>query len=99
MFRRNQHFRIGEFGDVLGNGVVQLKAAFFIEQHDAQGGNRLAHRADAEDGIGAHGLGVLAILATGRVEPNNLAVTGDEGDSAGDFAVVDALLNGGGDAL
>jgi len=28
-----------------------------------------------------------------------IAVTGDEGDSAGDFAVVDALLNGGGDAL
>jgi len=73
--------------------------ALLIEHHDGNGGDWLAHGADAEDGVGAHGLGGFAVLHALGFEPGDLAATKDKGDSTGDALVIDIALDRFADAL
>ena len=49
-------FGFGEGGDVFLDGVVVGELAFFFEDHQCGGGDRLGHRHDAEEGVGGHRL-------------------------------------------
>ena len=46
-----QHLQIGELGNELRDGIVELPLAFFIEEQHCDGDDRFGHRGDAEDGV------------------------------------------------
>ena len=97
--RLDEDFRILEFRKVFRNRIFQPEEAFFIEHHDGDAGDGLAHGADAEDRIGPHGLAGFAVLHPLRFEPSDVAVTNDQGDGAGKALVIDALLHRSADAI
>ena len=94
-----QNFHILEFGNEVGDRLVQHKAPFFVEHHGCNTGDRFGHRTDPENAIGAHGLLGLSVGHPERSEIGNLAVTGNEGYGPGDTSVVDTSLDGAGNAF
>ena len=71
---RVQDFHVLEFRNEVGDRLIQREASFFIEHHHGGAGDRLGHRADAENVVGAHGLLRLAVRHPERFEIGNLAV-------------------------
>jgi hypothetical protein len=45
------HLQIRELGNKLGDGVVELPLALFVQGHHRGGDDRLGHRGDAENGV------------------------------------------------
>ena len=71
----------------------------FVEHHDGDAGNGLAHRADSKDSVGPHGFCRFAILHALCFEPCHLAVPDNQRDGTRDAMVVDRFLNRGADAI
>ena len=89
----------GEFGDVFLDGVVDREEALLGEHHDGGGGEGLGHGGDPEDVVWSHGgFGGEVGVADG-VEVDDAIGFGDDGDGAGDFFLIDVLLDALGDGL
>jgi hypothetical protein len=71
--------------------VVQLEVAALIEAHQRHGGDRLAHRIDAEDGVVGHRLAALPVHLAERAKVGEVAVPGDRDLAAGDLAGADVV--------
>ncbi len=97
--RLHQHFRILEFRNVLRHRIVQQEVPFFVEHHHRQAGDRLGHGADAENGIGLHRLGRLAVRHALCPKPNNLPPPRNQRHRARNSLVRDAAIHRGGDPL
>ncbi len=92
-------FEVGEFGDVLFDGVVDGEKVLFDEHHDGGGGDGLGHGGDPEDVVGSHGgFGGEVGVADGAAVGDALGLD-DDGDGAGDLVLVDVFLDGLGDGL
>ncbi len=78
-----------ELGDVFGDGIGGQPLALLIENHHGHAGDRLGHGEVAKDGVLGHrrAAGHVA-LAVGAVV-DDLAVTSEDGDGAGECFLVD----------
>ena len=83
---------VGEGGNVFRDGIVELDLALLDQLHRHDGGDRLGHREQAEDGlVGDRRLGHHVLHAEGFVI-DRLAVLLDQDDRAGDLAGRDLVL-------
>jgi hypothetical protein len=46
-----QHLQIGELGNELGDGIVELPFALFVEGHHRGADDRFGHRCNTENGV------------------------------------------------
>jgi hypothetical protein len=89
---RTQHAHMLELRSDAGDGIVQCDSAFIDEHQRCDGGDRLSHGGDAEDGVPLHGELVLDVAAACGGE-FCVAVAMHQDDGAGELAGVDALLH------
>ena len=89
VFAAGQHLEIAPLGDEARDGVAELKHPAFVQLHEGDGGDRLGHRVDAEDGVFGHRLVALAVQHAERGEVGEFAAAGDQRDAAGDPAGFD----------
>jgi hypothetical protein len=89
----NGHLGRLETWDVLRNRIVQQEFPLFVEDHDGNRGDRLAHGRDSENGIGGHRTaGFLFHPAIGLMA-DRLAVAQDVKHATCQVALVDVPLN------
>src|SRR5205807_2057719 len=84
-----------EFGNVLGDRIVQANLAGFFESHDGcGGGNDLGERGDVEDGVDGHGLGLWLerAIAVG-LAIDNFPVVPNQQDRSGNLLRGDGLFD------
>ena len=87
--------QVGELGDEVGHGVVDLPLALFVEHHQGRRRHRLGHRVDEEDGIGGHRRPRLDVLHPDAVDEGDLAVPREHRHDARQLALVDHPLHPG----
>ena len=76
-------------GDELRHGIVEMKLSRVDELQRRDGDDRLRHRIDAEDAVGAHGDIVRDIHAADSLCVPDLAVARDDHDESGKLARID----------
>ena len=91
--------QIAELGDVARHGVAQAQLVLLDHHHDADADDRLRHRGDAEQRVGAHRRARFEIHDAVRRDVRHLAAARDDGDGADEVAGGDAPLEHGVDAL
>ena len=92
----DQHFRVGERGNIFRHWIVQVQFPLFIKHHHGDTGDRSSHASDPKDGVRGHRLLLVPIRHPDRLEVNHLTVAGHHGDAASDLAVVHETLHEGG---
>ncbi len=80
-------------GKIFRDGIFEKEGAFFVQHHDRNAGDGLAHGTDAEHGIEAHGLASLAIHFALRLEPCGMAAAYHQCDRSGEPFVIDVTLD------
>ena len=85
--------------DVPVHGVVQLAQPLLQQHHEGDGGDGLAHGIDAKHRVPVHGAAALQLEVALRLEKSDLTVTSDQGQGAGQSAVVDVALKMAADAV
>ena len=85
--------------DVAGDGVAESKAAFFVEHHERDAGDRFGHGVDAEDVVFAHGRILFEVGHAECFVVDDLAFARDHGDRTGDAPCIDVGLDLFGDAF
>ncbi len=73
--------------------VVHGQLPLVRKDHNAGGRDRLGHRSDAEEGVFGHHLAGLDVAQADRLVAEHLIVATDNGDRAGDLALVNELLH------
>eukprot|EP00966_Prymnesium_polylepis_P153556 3546038-Prymnesium_polylepis.1 len=76
--RRQHHGGVGERGQVVGDGLVELKVAALIEAHRADRDKRLAERVQAHDSIRRHRAALLGVRHPTRMQVHELALPHDQ---------------------
>jgi hypothetical protein len=80
------HLQLFQLRQVCGHWVHQLQLAFFGQHQGRHHGDRLGHRRDAKDRVGAHGAVRGPILKTEGLLVHDLAFASDQHHCAGDIA-------------
>ena len=89
-----QHLRLGPFGAVLGNRLVEREQARIVERHRTGADDGLAHALQAEERVLRQRLLRLDVLPAKGLEVTALTVVMNEADDAGDFLVRHSFLQG-----
>jgi hypothetical protein len=79
--------------------IRQVQATLLYERHCGDDGDGFGHRRNAENGIAGHGRAGFAVAIAEGFEIADLSLTRDENNGTGDFLLVDAGLESGGDCL
>jgi hypothetical protein len=83
-----QHRDAGQFGQQVVDRLVQPEDALLDQDHRCDGGDRLGHRADPEDGVPGHGLVAVDGPAADALDVR-LAAPADHRDQAGPGSTLD----------
>ena len=78
-------------GDPLRDRIVEQEPPLLEQHHQRGRDDRLGHRHQDEDGVLRHRHAVLPVAPAVRLEVDHLPLAGDQGDRAGDPAVIDVL--------
>ena len=87
------HLQVGELGDELRDGIVELPLALFVEGHHGDGDDRFGHRGDAEDGVFPQRLTAFERLIAVAAEFHELAMAGDHHADSGIVTGIDFCLH------
>jgi hypothetical protein len=85
-------FLVGKFRDEFGDGIIEQEVTFLEQHHDADRNDRLGHGKDAEDRVPRHRGACARVLLAKRVEPADLAASGDHDGRTGHGSFVDLAL-------
>ena len=91
--------QIAELRNVARHGVAQAQLVLLDHHHDADADDRLRHRCDAKQRVGAHRLPRFEVHDAVRRDVSDFAAARDDGDGADEVARGDAPLEHGVDAL
>ena len=80
-----QHLAVGELGNQIVDRLVEAQDALLDERHRRGGGDRLAQRGDAEDGVSAKRPRLGERGASDDIDLDVIAAC-DEGDEPGHLA-------------
>ena len=88
-----EHFQIAPLRDVLRDRVVQLERAFFVQHHQRDAGDRLAHRIDAENRVARDRRRAFDVAFAVGEEMRLFAVARNQAQIAGQLAAVDVTFD------
>lgn len=88
----DQHLA-AELRQVPFDRVLDRQLALVHEDHDAQGGNRLGHGGDAEEGVLGHRLLAGQVQAADGLVADDAVLPADDRDGAGDVVLVHERLH------
>ena len=82
-----------EGGNELRDGVGEEEPALLVEHHHGDTRDRLGHRGDPEERVGAHRRAALHVLEAGGMHVDHLALPSDEGDDTAGLVAIDEGLH------
>ena len=95
-----EDFQVSEFRDVVGDGILWMPFALFVENHHGHAGDDLGHGEYAKDCVGGHGRAAGEIFLAVGFQVDELAMAHEERDGAGHgLFLIDFLLHGGVETL
>ena len=77
-----QHDHVGQFRQPPGHRIGKLQLAFLDQHHHGDGGHRLGHRGDAEQGVAGHRQAGLDVAVAEGQGLDNFALAPDQGHRA-----------------
>lgn len=84
-----------KLGEVLGDGVVEVDFAFFVEHHGGGRGDALGHGVDAEDGVLFDGGFGASVGEAELLLVDDVASAEDEDGATDEFFIGDEFFDGG----
>ena len=91
-----QYALVGEFGQIHRDRIVEIELALFVLLQHGGTGDLPRHRIDAEQGVRPHFPAVFQVVLSQGFKVDELPVAGYRRNHAGELAVVNVLLQSGG---
>ncbi len=90
---QGEYLQVRELGNVLGDRIVELPFSLLEQHHHGHPRDGLAHGIDAKDAVLLHGRVGRDVALTHGFELHHLAVARDQGDDAGEAALIHEALH------